>query len=56
MHLHCGTGCLNTRSRYESTREPDSEILAKVAHVGERVTTGFGRRDDPEGDPVEVTR
>ena len=23
--------------------------------VGERVPTGVGRRDDPEGDPVEVT-
>ena len=28
-----------------------------VAHVavGERVPTGVGRRDDPEGDPVEAT-
>ena len=24
--------------------------------VGERVPTGVGRRDDPEGDPVEATR
>ena len=23
--------------------------------MGERVPTGVGRRDDPEGDPVEVT-